>query len=217
MIAAHEPVSVTGGAPPVRAGGLAGIAGLATFLVLHHAWIVPIWFIAPAGALVAAGVGAAVGSAYGELLPHLPPRPWTAIAVSIGMGVVLLPAFAIAELLGAAGSAAVGAGGMLVIPGSEAATRFVIGLLLPTTIAGAGGGWLIARSRRAAWTTGLATFAFALGPGHNIPFLGATAAVAEEVVIVGAVVVTASVVLMESHAWLTRRGALRPIERPLES
>jgi len=62
-------------AASVRAGVLAAVAGLATFLLLHHLWIVPIWFIAPVGALVAAAGGAAVGAAYEELLPHLPRRP----------------------------------------------------------------------------------------------------------------------------------------------
>ena len=87
-------------AASVRAGVLAGIAGFATFLLVHHVWLVPIWFIAPAGALVAAVGGAVVGAAYAELHPHLPRRPWTVIAVIVVIGVVLLPAFVIAELRG---------------------------------------------------------------------------------------------------------------------
>lgn len=54
-----------------------GIAGLLVFLIIHHFWIMPIWFILPFGLVVAALGGAAVGWAYGELLPHLPPRPWS--------------------------------------------------------------------------------------------------------------------------------------------
>ncbi len=61
------------------AGVLAGVAGLLVFLVLHALWIVPIWFILPAGMVVAAGGGLAIGWAYAELrqrLPGRPGRPW---------------------------------------------------------------------------------------------------------------------------------------------
>lgn len=51
------------------------------FLVLHHAWIAPIWFVAPMGAVLASLGGAAVGAAYAELRPVLPRRPWTSACV----------------------------------------------------------------------------------------------------------------------------------------
>ncbi len=191
-------------AASVRAGVLAGIAGFATFLLIHHVWIVPIWFIAPAGALVAAAGGAAVGAAYAELLPHLPRRPWTVIAVIVVIGVVLLPAFVIAELRGPIFAMVGDGGGSLLVPGPEAVADVVVGLLGTATIVGGGLGWLIARSRRAAGTTALAALAFALGPGHNIPLLGGTPAVAKELVILAAVVGVASVVLVDAHAWLVR-------------
>ena len=38
------------------AGVLSGVAGLMVFLVIHHFWIKPIWFILPLG-LVIAGLG----------------------------------------------------------------------------------------------------------------------------------------------------------------
>ena len=190
-----------GSTASVQAGVLAGIAGFATFLLIHHLWIVPIWFIAPAGTLVAAAGGAAVGAAYAELLPHLPRRPWTPIGLIIVIGIVLLPAFVIAELRGPI-FALEGGGGTLLVPGAEAATDVVMGLLGTATIAGAGLGWLIAGSRRAAGTTALAAFALALGPGHNIPLLGGTPAVAKELVTLAAVAAVASVVLVEAHAYL---------------
>lgn len=87
-------------AASVQAGVLAGLVGFATFLVLHHLWIVPIWFIAPVGAIIAAGGGAAAGRAYAELMPYLPPRPWTWVAVAVVVALVLLPAVIIAELRG---------------------------------------------------------------------------------------------------------------------
>lgn len=191
----------------MRAGVLAAMAGFATFLLLHHLWIVPIWFIAPVGALVAATGGAVVGAAYEELLPHLPPRPWTAIAVIVLIGVVLLPAFVIAELRGPIFVMEEDGGGTFLVPGAVALADVVLGLLGSATIVGGGVGWLIARSRRAAGTTALAAFAFALGPGHNIPLLGGTPAVTKELVILGGVVAVAAVVLVEGHARLAR---LRP-------
>jgi len=189
----------------VRAGVLAGIAGFATFLLIHQLWIVPIWFIAPAGALVAAVGGAAAGAAYAVLLPHLPRRPWTAFAMMVGIGAVLLPAIIIAELRGPIYEMDAGGGGRFLVPGPEALTDVVVGLLASATIAGAGLGWLIGRNRRAVATAALAAFAFAVGPGHNIPLLGGTPVVAKEIAILAVVVGVASVVLVEGHARLLRR------------
>lgn len=192
-------------AASLRAGVLAGIAGLTVFLLLHHLWIVPIWFIAPVGAIIAAAGGGAFGAAYAELHPHLPRRPWTAIALVGLIGAVLLPAFVIAELRGPIFTMEGDGGGTLLVPGPVAAVDFALGLLGSATIVGAALGWFIARSRRAAGIMALAAFAVALGPGHNIPLLGGTPAVAREVVILGAVVVVSSIVQVEGYARLARR------------
>ena len=64
-----------GGEAAVAAGAVAGIAGLGVFLVAHHVWIVPIWFIAPVGVVTAGAAGAVVGASYATLRPHLPRRP----------------------------------------------------------------------------------------------------------------------------------------------
>jgi hypothetical protein len=104
------------------------------------------------------------------------------------VGVVLLPAFVIAELRGPIFAMDGDGGGTLLVPGAEAAADVVVGLLGTATIVGGGLGWLTAGSRRAAGTTVLAALAFALGPGHNIPLLGGTSAVAKELVILAAVV-----------------------------
>ncbi|MCI0346669.1 MAG: hypothetical protein L0221_14695, partial [Chloroflexi bacterium] len=72
----------------ISAGAAAGLAGLVAFLVLHHAWIRPIWAIAPVGAVMAAGGGAIVGAAYAELLPRLPGRPLRSLAVAVGAGLI---------------------------------------------------------------------------------------------------------------------------------
>jgi hypothetical protein len=200
-------------AASVRAGVAAGIAGFATFLLLHHLWIVPIWFIAPIGALVAAAGGAAVGAAYKELRAHLLRRPWTAVSVIALIGAVLLPAVVIAELRAPIFAIEEDGGGTFLVPGSTAVADVVVGLLGSATIVGAGLGWLIARSRRAAGTTALAAFAVAIGPGHNIPLLGGTPVVIKELVVLAGVVGVASVVLVEGHARLTR---LRPsLDQPV--
>ena len=43
------------------AGSLSGIAGLLVFLVIHHFWIRPIWFILPVGLMIAGFGGLAAG------------------------------------------------------------------------------------------------------------------------------------------------------------
>lgn len=183
----------------------AGLAGFAVFLVLHHLWIVPIWFIAPIGGVMAAAGGAAVGAAYAELLSHLPPRPWTAIVVALGIVAVLGQSIVIAELRGPVYVMGQSGAGILVVAASEAVAGFVGGLLATATVAGAAVGWLVGRTRRAAGWTALAGFALAIGPGHNIPLLGATPAVAKELVMLAAVTVAASIVLVEGEAFRGRR------------
>ena len=189
----------------MRAGIVAGLAGITTFLLIHQLWIVPIWFIAPVGAALAAAGGAAVGAAYADLVPHLPRRPWRDVAVIIVFGFVLLPAVIVAELRGPIYAM----DGTLLVSGEEAVVDVVVGLMVTAAIAGASLGWLITRDRRAAGSMAIAALALALGPGHNIPLLGGTSVVAKELVIVGTVVAVAAVVLVEVHAWLTHRGLER--------
>ena len=85
----------------------------------------------------------------------------------------------------------------------------VVGLVVTAAIAGAGLGWLITRDRRVAGSMAIAALALALGPGHNIPLLGGTPAVAKEIVILGAVATVAAVVLVAVHAWLIHHGIER--------
>jgi len=65
-------------------------------------------------------------------------------------------------------------------------------------------GWQLGRTRRAAAATALAGFVFALGPGHNIPFIGGTSGVPKELSIMGAVLLASSLVLVEGHALLSK-------------
>jgi hypothetical protein len=188
----------------MRAGVVAGLAALATFLLIHHLWIVPIWFIAPAGGVLAAVGGAAVGAAYADLEPHLPRRPLREISVIAVFGLVLLPGVVIAELRGPIYAMSGAGGGTLLVSGADAVVAIVVGLVLAPLLAGASLGWLITRDLRAAGSLALASLAMALGPGHNIPMLGGTPAVAKELLILGAVVGVAAVVLVVVHVSLTK-------------
>ena len=192
-------------AASVRAGVAAGIAGFTVFLLIHHLWIVPIWFMAPIGGVLAAAGGAAVGASYADLLPHLPRRPWRAFAVMVVICLVLLPAVIVAELRGPIYAMAPDGGGTLLVTGGDAVVDIALGLIASAMIAGAGLGWLITRDLHAARSLAVAALVLALGPGHNIPILGGTPAVAKELVILGAVLGAAAVMLVETHAWLTRR------------
>lgn len=185
----------------IEAGAIAGIAGLAVFLVLHHAWIAPIWFVAPVGVVVAAGAGAALGAAYVELWPRLPGRPWTALWVMAVASAVLAPAFVMAELRGPIYAIGPDGDGTLLVPGSDAVIAFV-GLLASATLIGGLLGAVIGRTRRAAVATALTGFALAVGPGHNIPLLGGTPAVTTELVILLVVAGVASLVLVATDRLL---------------
>jgi hypothetical protein len=191
------------------AGVAAGIAGLFVFLVLHHLWIAPIWFILPFGAVAAAIGGAAVGWAYGELSPYLPSRPWTTLAVIGLIAVILLPSIILAELREPLFDISV-PGGQLQVSTSRAVVIFVLELLLTATLAGGIAGWLIGRSGQAALATAVAGFIFALGPGHNIPLVGSTPGVPKEIIIMAAVVVVSALVMVEVQAWLAATGPMWP-------
>ena len=185
----------------LMAGVLSGIAGLLVFLTLHHFWIQPIWFILPPGLLIAGLGGIAVGWAYQELLPNLPPRPWTAFAVIALIAVILLPSILLAQLREPMFDISI-PGGVLNISVGRATTTFILELLVTATLAGGIAGWLIGHTPRAALATALAGFVFALGPGHNIPFLGSTPALWKGIVLLLAIVGVTAIVLVEVHARL---------------
>ncbi|MCC6630002.1 MAG: hypothetical protein IT340_21705 [Chloroflexi bacterium] len=186
------------------AGVLAGLAGLLVFLVLHALWIMPIWFILPLGVVIAGLGGMAVGWAYAELRHRLPARPWTALATVGLIAVILLPAVVLAELRPPLFVVTV-AGAVATEPVPSLIARFAGELLLTATVTGALLGWWLGGTRRAVVATAVAGFCFALGPGHNIPLVGATPGVAKELAIMGTVIGIAALVLVEGHAWLATR------------
>jgi hypothetical protein len=184
------------------AGALSGIAGLIVFLIIHHFWIMPIWFILPFGLLIAGLGGVAVGKAYQELLPKLPLRPWRAIAIVGLIIAILLPSIVLAELRAPMFDIS-GPSALLVLSVRQAALIFILELLLTATLVGGIAGWIICHTRKAALSTALAGLIFAIGPGHNIPFLGSTPGTLKGVVMLFAVVLVSSVVLVETNAQLS--------------
>ncbi len=185
------------------AGALSGVAGLLVFLTIHHFWIKPIWFILPPGLVIASLAGLAVGWSYTEIRAGLPPRPWTALAVLAVVGATLVPALVLAQLRPPPLDIATG----ILLHGTAASViaRFVLELVLTATLVGGLAGWWLGHTTRAALATGLAGFVFALGPGHNIPFLGSTPAAGKGLVLLVAIIVVSSVVLVESQSWLAGR------------
>lgn len=187
------------------AGALSGIAGLMVFLVIHHFWIVPIWFILPLGLVIAILGGLAVGWAYNEISPGLPPRPWRDFALVGLIWAILLPSILLAEvrkpLFDVTGSNAVLAVGV-----SQAVIIFILELLVTTTISGGIAGMLVGRTWRAALATALAGLVFALGPGHNIPLIGGTTGVGKELAIMAAVTFVSGLVMVEAHHLLISQG-----------
>jgi hypothetical protein len=186
------------------AGVISSVAGLLVFLTVHHFWIRPIWFVALPGGIIAALGGLAVGWAYAEIRGGLPPRPWTALAVFGLVAATLAPGVLLAQLRPAPLDIRTGA----VINGSSGwavFARFTLELLLTATAVGGLAGWWLGHTGRAALATALAGFVFALGPGHNIPFLGNTPGVGKGLALLVAIILVSALVLVEVEAWLAAR------------
>jgi hypothetical protein len=194
-----------GASPRLRltliAGAVSGVVGLLVFLTIHHLWITPIWFIFPAGLLIAGLSGLVVGWSYAEILPRLPSRPWLFLAVFGLMAATLAPALLLAEILPPTVDIA---GGKLLLSANELIARFVFALLAPATLVGALEGWELARTWCGAAAMALAGLLFALGLGHNVPFLGRTPAVGKEIALLAAVTLASSVTLVSAYKWLER-------------
>jgi hypothetical protein len=185
------------------AGMASGIAGLLVFLVIHHIWIRPIWFILPLGSGAALAGGLAVGWAYHELQPGLPSHPWTSLVLAALVGLILLPSLVLAEIREPMFDVTI-PGGRLRIGVGQAALTFIMELLVTSALSGGLVGFLIGHTWRAALVTALAGFIFALGPGHNIPFLGGTPGNVKGALLLSAIVITSAFVLVEAQAWFSK-------------
>lgn len=185
------------------AGGISGIVGLVVFLTVHHFWILPIWFIAPIGVLFAALGGMAAGWAYHELLPAFPGRPWSILVLMGLILAILAPSVILAEFRSPMFAINSAQDATLVVSTGRAVFIFVGELVLMSTLAGGLLGWLIGGTRAAAIATAIAGLAFALGPGHNIPFLSGTPATMKGIAILLLVILASAVVLVEVE-WRLR-------------
>ena len=94
----------------------------------------------------------------------------------------------------------------------RAAAIFLGELVMTSLLAGALIGWLIGRTWRSAGATALAGLIFALGPGHNIPFIGSTPGVPKEVAIMTAVILVSSIVLVGSHSLLAHTQTVQGLQ-----
>ena len=189
--------------PYLIAGVLSGMAGLLVFLVIHHFWISPIWFIAPIGMVIAGLGGLAVGWSYAEIHASLPPRPWTALALFLLISLILAPSIILAQLR--TPLIDIGAGTIPPDRIGQVGFHFVIELLLPAVIVGGLAGWFLGQSRQAVFATALAGFVYALGPGHNIPFLGNTLATGKGLALLFAITLVSVLVLVETSSWLAKQ------------
>ena len=186
----------------LTAGALSAIAGLLVFLIIHHFWIMPIWFILPPGLLIAGLGGLAVGWAYAEIQAGLPPRPWTSLALFAVIAAILAPAILLAQWRAPLMDMSVGT-----IPPDQVGRvvkHFIAELVIPSIIVGGLAGWWLGRSQQAAIATAVAGLVFALGPGHNIPLLGNTAAAGKGVALLIAITLVSAWVLVEVNATLAK-------------
>ena len=180
------------------AGVCAGIAGLLTFLVIHHFLIRPIWFILPIGLVIAAIGGVAVGWSFAEIAPALPARPWTFLALTAIIGLILAPSIVLAQFRPPLIDLAT-----FTLPphgGSRAAIHFALELVVTAVFVGGLLGWLLAHTPRATVATALAGLVYALGPGHNIPLLGNTPAAGKGLLLLLTITLVSAFVLVEISA-----------------
>jgi len=126
--------------PYAISGAIAGIAGLFTFLIIHHFTIKMIWEIFPFGLVIAVIGGLGVSWSYHEVHQHLPAYPWTFMGLLILIIIILVPAMIIAQLTPAPfqldGTIAPGC------TDGRAAIQFILELLLTATLMGALAGWI---------------------------------------------------------------------------
>ena len=190
----------------------AGFVGFLTFLVVHHFWIEPIWYITLPGLFFAALGGLAVGWSYGEIrrvvtpLSNSQPEHWHSLVVLLSAVIILSPSALLAQLRSSLLDSS--SGTLTIADPRRAVAHFVIELLLTSTLTGSVLGWLLTHTFRASFATGLAGFVFALGPGHNIPFLGNTPGAGKGLVLLLIVVSVSSIALVEVSLWLNTHKLL---------
>jgi hypothetical protein len=185
------------------AGVLSSIAGLLTFLIVHHFTIRPIWFIAPPGLLFAVGGGVAVAWAFETMQSRLGINPLIASVVfAVLLTLTQVPGF----LIGSTREPIIDTVTANILPGRgwEAAGRFFLDLFVTAAITGALIGWLLAGNAASAARMALAAVAFSVGPGHNIPFFAGTESAGKMWAIMG-LVIFVSALVFAATIYVVRR------------
>ncbi|HEU5317912.1 MAG TPA: hypothetical protein VFX49_17505 [Chloroflexota bacterium] len=190
--------------PTLIAAAFAGLGGFVVFLVVHALWILPIWFIAAPGSVVAALGGAGAGWAYHEVRPRFR-RPVGAILALLGLQLVAVaPAHALAMARGPLPP------GFVTNPPGPFLLRVMTELLVGAAAIGAVAGAVMAPGRRrAAVATAAAAVGLAIGPGHNVPLLAAAPAAPKMWLLLGASILTAAVLFVPASRLLCP-ARLRP-------
>lgn len=194
----------------IAAGMFAGITGLVVFLTIHHFTITPIWFILPVGLILSMVGGAAVGWAFAEMRSHLVSNAiWSALILAMLLSLTQVPGFLIGQRFGPV----IDIQNETILQGmtAEIIRRFAFDLIFMAGMVGALLGWFVGRTQRAALSMAIAGIAFAIGPGHNIPFfvgIGLTAA-SKMLLIMAAVILTSSLALGISAYWLENSRSIQ--------
>jgi hypothetical protein len=184
-------------------GAISGIAGLLTFLIVHHFTIRPIWFILPPGLLLAVGGGVAIAWAFELLQPRLSANIFIAsLALAALLTLTQVPGF----LIGSTREPILDMTSATLLPGTgrQAASRFAIDLFLTAAVSGALIGWGLAGSAAAGGRLALAAVAFSIGPGHNIPFFAGTIGAGKMWAIMGLVIFVSALAFAATLYWFRR-------------
>jgi hypothetical protein len=184
-------------------GAISGIAGLLTFLIVHHFTIRPIWFILPPGLLLAVGGGVAIAWAFELLQPRLSANILIAsLSLAALLTLTQVPGF----LIGSTREPILDMSSATLLPGTgmQAAGRFAIDLFLTAAVSGALIGWGLAGSAAAGGRLALAAVAFSIGPGHNIPFFAGTTGAGKMWAIMGLVIFVSALAFAATLYWFRR-------------
>jgi len=185
------------------AGVLSSIAGLLTFLTVHHFTIRPIWFIAPPGLLFAVAGGAAVAWAFESMQTRLGMNPLIASVVFAALlTLTQVPGF----IIGSTREPIIDMATATILPGRgwDAAGRFFLDLFATAMVTGALIGWLVAGNVSSAVRMAIAAIAFSVGPGHNIPFFAGTGSAGKMWAIMGVVILVSALVFAATIHFMRR-------------
>ncbi len=127
----------------------------------------------------------------------MPNRPWSTLAMAGLILAILMPSIILAEFRSPLFNIDGAENATLAVSTGRAVFIFTGELILTSILMGGLLGWLIGGTKAAAISTAIAGLAFALGPGHNIPFLGSTPGAMKGLSILLLVILVSGFVLVE--------------------